>query len=40
MAIRFRPKDGILIDIIPTFLFYFITSKFMLTGMTAGAVKE
>jgi hypothetical protein len=30
----------ITITILPTFIFYFLTSKYMMSGLTAGAVKD
>ena len=31
---------AITVTVLPTFLFYFFTSKYMMSGLTAGAVKE
>lgn len=31
---------AITVTVLPTFVFYFITSKYMMSGLTAGAVKE
>lgn len=30
---------AITVTVLPTFLFYFFTNKYMLSGLTAGAVK-